>query len=100
MPSSTICRGIFYRREGFNDEAIADYTKAIEINPNDARAYNNRGWTYHLKGEDAKGLPDAEKAVALAPKEANCFGTRAEIYEKPRAARRGDRRLSHRAGAG
>ena len=26
------------------DQAIADYAKAIELNPEDAVAYNNRDW--------------------------------------------------------
>ncbi|MGB5772260.1 MAG: tetratricopeptide repeat protein, partial [Crocosphaera sp.] len=29
------------------DKAIADYTKAIELNPNYAYAYNNRGLAYY-----------------------------------------------------
>ena len=36
-------RGIAYRNLEDYDAAIADYTKAIEINPNYAEAYNNRG---------------------------------------------------------
>ena len=75
-------RGFAYARKNLYEQAIADYTKAIELKPDFAKAYNNRAWTYHLKGEDAKGLADAEKAVALAPKEVNFLGTRAEIYEK------------------
>ena len=29
---------------GSYDEAIAEFTKAIQLSPNDARIYNDRGW--------------------------------------------------------
>ena len=36
-------RGVEYRNKGDLDRAIADFTKAIEIDPKFAGAYNNRG---------------------------------------------------------
>jgi tetratricopeptide (TPR) repeat protein len=63
------------------DASIADYTKAIAIQPN-ASSYNNRAWMHHLKGDDAGGLADAEEAVKLTPNDAYCHGTRGAIYEK------------------
>ena len=47
--------------------AIADYNKAIELNPNFADAYNNRGLAkYDLK--DYKGaIADYNKAIELNP---------------------------------
>jgi len=38
------------RMKGQNDKAIADYNKAIELNPRDAEAYNNRGLAYSKSG--------------------------------------------------
>ena len=32
---------------GSYDEAIAEFTKAIQLSPNDARIYNDRGWAYY-----------------------------------------------------
>ena len=61
---------------------MADTTKAPELRPANAAAYNNRAWALHLKGEDALALPDAEKAVTLAPSSVPPLETRAEIYEK------------------
>ena len=47
--------------------AIADYTKAIELNPDYALAYNNRGWSKHnLKDHDG-AKSDYTKAIELDP---------------------------------
>src|SRR5262245_39867081 len=43
-------RGFEYRHKSDLDRAIADYTKAIEINPRYAD-YNNRGYAYTIKGD-------------------------------------------------
>jgi tetratricopeptide (TPR) repeat protein len=45
--------------------AIQNYTKAIEIDPDFAEAYFNRGLTYLFIGQDAKGLTDLSKAGEL-----------------------------------
>ena len=39
--------GILLDDLGRKKDAIKDYTKAIEINPEDADAYNNRGIYYY-----------------------------------------------------
>ena len=36
-------RGLAYAKKGQHDRAIADYNKAIQINPRLAGTYNNRG---------------------------------------------------------
>ncbi len=43
MPRLTYIRGIARSDAGDKQGAIADYTKAIKINPQYAEAYNNRG---------------------------------------------------------
>ena len=49
------------------DKPIADFTKAIALQPDYPLAYDYRAWAFHMMGDDAKGLPDAE-AVVLAPR--------------------------------
>ena len=45
--------------------AIADYTKAIEINPNDAGAYYNRGISKYYLGDKNGACQDARKTQGL-----------------------------------
>lgn len=63
-------RGLAYEVKGVYGSALADYSKAIELDPNGARAYNNRAWllaTCPLETvRDPKlALADAKNAVRL-----------------------------------
>src|SRR4030088_991426 len=44
-------RAVAYELVGDIDRAIADYTKTIELAPEDAAAYDNRGRAYARKGD-------------------------------------------------
>ena len=44
-------KGDSYGNKGQYDQAISEYTKFIEINPEYAEAYNNRGAVYEKKGQ-------------------------------------------------
>jgi tetratricopeptide (TPR) repeat protein len=63
------CRGNEYFDKGDYDRAIADYTKAIEINPNYAKAYNDRGMAYMELGDMENGCRD----FAGACKAGSCY---------------------------
>jgi Flp pilus assembly protein TadD len=49
------------------DEAIADLNKAIELKPDDAIAYENRGWAYEEKGDVQKAIENYREAAKLNP---------------------------------
>jgi len=49
------------------DEAIADLDKAIELKPDDAVAYESRGWAYEEKGELPKAIENYRRAAQLNP---------------------------------
>jgi tetratricopeptide (TPR) repeat protein len=49
----------------FITKAISDFNKAIEINPRDAMAYNNRGLAYFFKSDYEKAWDDVHKAEDL-----------------------------------
>ena len=50
---------------GETEKAIADYTKAIELDRNDAAPYQNRGSLYQKMGETEKAKLDFAKAKEL-----------------------------------
>ena len=59
-------KGVSYGNKGQYDQAISDYTKALEINPKYAKAYDNRGFIYLVKlGNKVKGCADWKKACEL-----------------------------------
>ncbi len=61
--------------------AIADDTKAIELNPEDAEAYNQRAWAHLKSGDMKKAFVDVNKSLSLDPKQADTWDTRGRTYE-------------------
>lgn len=58
------------------DEAIADYSQALQLNGRDAWVYVNRGLAYQKRGDLEKALADQDTAVRLAPLLANAYANR------------------------
>jgi len=58
-------RGVAYGEKGEGDQAIADYTEAIRINPDFALAYYGRGIAYRKKGVESKSKADLSRAKEL-----------------------------------
>jgi Tfp pilus assembly protein PilF len=71
-----INRGEFLRGAGRNGEALADFDRAIALNPRLAEGYVRRA-TVHLEtGNAAAALPDLDRALALDPHNAPAFTRR------------------------
>ena len=60
--------------------AIADYDKAIELNPDDADTYINRGISYKNLKESQKAIADYTKAIELNPDYATAYNNRGLAY--------------------
>ena len=61
-------RGLNRSEMGDKTGAIEDYTRAIEIEPNNAYAYNNRGFTRYSLGDKHGAIQDYMKAIRINPK--------------------------------
>ena len=62
------------------DLAIVAYSRAIELNPNNAAAYNNRGNAHREKSEIDKAIADCNKAIELNPQLAEAYNNRGAAY--------------------
>jgi tetratricopeptide (TPR) repeat protein len=88
------------------DQAIADYTQAIRLDPALAEAYNNRAYVYMVKKDYASALTDLNRAIRLRPDYVNALMNRGDIYnyyysiDYDRAVADYDRVLSIDPGAG
>ena len=49
------------------EKAIADYDKAIELNPTYASALNNRGLAYFNNGQKERAIADYDAAIKIEP---------------------------------
>jgi len=63
-------------------QSIADFTKAIEINPNVAEPYCARAVAYDIKGKFNQAITDFTKAIEINPKDIKAYYTRGVIYVK------------------
>ena len=61
-------------------QAIEDYSKVIELDPNDTRAYYSRESAYSYKGDYDHAIEDCNKIIELNPKDARAYITRAGNY--------------------
>jgi tetratricopeptide (TPR) repeat protein len=74
-------RGAQYLEKGQYDQAITEFTKAIELDPKFAWAYNNRGNAYAQgKGQLDQAISDFTKAIELDPKLAKAYNNRGGAY--------------------
>ena len=73
-------RGSIYANKREYDLALADWTKAIALDPEDAGVYRNRGTAYLFKGELDKAIQDFNKAIDLEPKDAGVYNNRGLAY--------------------
>jgi len=80
IPSFYIYRGNSYVLTSQFDQSISDYSKAIQLNPNNAAAYNNRGAAWGNKGDQDKALADFNKAIQLNPNYAAAYNNRGAVW--------------------
>lgn len=75
-------QGITKANGGDPRGSIADYTKAITLDPSFVSAFTNRGSAYAAFGENAKAMADFDHAISLKPDDWNAFSYRGELKQK------------------
>ena len=75
-----LAQGDFDYDQGRCAAAVADYTRALELDPQLAEAYNNRAYTNMALQNYAASLPDLDQAIALRPDYVNALMNRGDIY--------------------
>jgi len=62
------------------DLAIADFTAALRLDPNNAKTYQERGVAYLSKGDLDKAIADFTQAIRLDPNDADAYYNRGYVY--------------------
>ena len=69
-------KGIFNVAQNSYEEALADFTHAIELEPQYAAVYNNRGGALKDLGRHEEALVDFARAIELEPQDAAAYYNR------------------------
>src|SRR5262249_3842694 len=77
-------RGITWYQQGAWDQAIEDYSEAIELNPRFAQAFFSRGNALDSKREFDRAIEDYDRAIKLDPTYAKAFNNRALVWDEKR----------------
>ena len=73
-------KGVTCQNRNQHDRAIEHYTEAIDLKPDFATAYYNRGNTYYHKGDYDRAIADHTDAIALSPDDAEAYTNRGLAY--------------------
>ena len=73
-------RGIAYIKRNKLEQAIASFSKAIELNSSYANAYCNRGVVYYYKGEYERAIIDYNEAIELNSHHVIAYNNRGVAY--------------------
>jgi tetratricopeptide (TPR) repeat protein len=73
-------RGISYECSGDFADAIADQTRAIQLDPTNPIAFVNRSDVYRVSRDYEKALADVNRAIQLGSKDETCYYNRGQIY--------------------
>lgn len=73
-------RATTYTRQRAYDEALEDYTRALEIAPNRADVYNNRAIVHYAQNDYDEAITDLTRALEIDPNYIDALSNRAVIY--------------------
>jgi tetratricopeptide (TPR) repeat protein len=80
--SALVSQGTTDTNAGDHDRAIAAYSEAIRLDPNNAVAFTARGVGYMRKGDNDRAIADYNEALRLNPTFALAFANRGVAFSK------------------
>jgi tetratricopeptide (TPR) repeat protein len=80
-PGAFLDQGLFSASQGDYDNAIVNFTEALDIDPDYAAAYNNRGILYANSGMYDQAIEDYNAALRIAPDLAYAYTNRGNAYD-------------------
>jgi tetratricopeptide (TPR) repeat protein len=85
--------------QGDLEQAAADYSTAIDLQPEGGGAYLLRAWVRHRQGRTDNALPDLSEHLRLHPDDPSAYLFRAELHKERQelAAALEDLNAAHRA---
>lgn len=81
-PLMYVNRGAAFEKIGMLDKAIADFERAVALDPAAYRAYISLGTAFETMGQLDKALENTEKAIALNPASFMAYRNRGILNEK------------------
>lgn len=81
-----LSRGFYYFHQSRFAQALSDYGKMIEIDPNYPTAYRNRALVYIAEGKFTQAIVEFSRAIMIKkptlPKNADLYGMRGSLYDQ------------------
>jgi tetratricopeptide (TPR) repeat protein len=81
QPRPYIERGDFLLEEGRIDDALANFDRALKLDPKQCRGLIGRARVWIRKGEFQKAVDDSTAALAIQPQD-DAYGVRGDAYRK------------------
>ena len=80
-PEAHVARGVFfYWAHRQYDNALAEFNRALELQPNNALVQQFLGWVYRRRGEWERSIADAQRAQELDPRDPSIPSSLGGIY--------------------
>jgi len=72
--------GVYFRLNGFFDQAEREYNKVLELDPNFGPGLNGLGYVFMDRKEYEKAIQCFERYASVSPGDANPYDSMAEMY--------------------
>lgn len=81
VPYTDASQGKMLADAGQYQQAIAEYTRSINLLPTNPEPYFGRGYVYEKTGEYQKALDDYSQAISLNPADPQAYFVRGLLYD-------------------